>query len=703
MSKKSSRKNRSKKKTQKVLRPRKNNLLIQPELNEKAAEGLLEVSPVKPGSKAKTTKDLVGKKSAGKKSKLPKITETKFSKNLEEAINTIEEKITHKKNKVKAKLALLTLPKRNYKEYFKKIGAVIKRYTLKLGAVLLLILVIDSIFITVELISHNRILPRTSFAAIDLSYQKAEPAKQKVITAIQEFEKTPLQFAYQEKTIELSLQDLGIQIDQEKTFTQIPEYYFSQNSFLTLLFSSIKKHQYFPVYKLDSQRIESLLETKFELAAARAANAGFFINKKKTFEIKPEKEGIKIDSEALSRALAAKLNNLDGTVVYLETIPEKPQVTTQDLEKQSETLIQKLNNGMHLNYKIGQWKFEPDNHLDQLDFRKNNDQIEITVKERLITEFLQPKVFDLIEVAPSDVKISYNPEGSIVFEGTAEDGIKVNHEKFIQDLEAALNTSAEEIEIITDISKAKVETDDRLKEIGIKELLGTGHTAYVGSTPNRKHNINVAMKKFNGVIIKPGETFSFNQYLGEVDGKNGYKMELVIKAEGTVPEYGGGVCQVSSTAFKAALFTGLPIVERAPHSYAVSYYAQVDGYGLDATIYPGVRDLKFTNDTPASILIQTFTTPQDHAYFKFYGTGDGRKVWLEKYSKFNYRGSGGTQIISTNTLPAGAKKQVEAAHPGFDASWERVIIKPDGQEVREEIYSRYRATANKILVGGNGE
>src|SRR5690606_12401890 len=106
---------------------------------------------------------------------------------------------------------------------------------------------------------------------------------------------------------------------------------------------------------------------------------------------------------------------------------------------------------------------------------------------------------------------------------------------------------------------------------------------FSGSTPNRRHNIQTSMNRYQGVLIAPGETFSFNERLGEVDGSTGYKLELVIKSTGTVPEFGGGVCQVSSTVFKSALLAGLPIDERSPHSYAVSYYAQIDGHGLDAT------------------------------------------------------------------------------------------------------------------------
>lgn len=155
-----------------------------------------------------------------------------------------------------------------------------------------------------------------------------------------------------------------------------------------------------------------------------------------------------------------------------------------------------------------------------------------------------------------------------------------------------------------------------------------------------------------GVIVEPGETFSFNKYLGEVDGEHGFLPELVIKKSGTVPEFGGGLCQVSSTAFRAAMDAGLPITERRNHAYAVQYYAP---QGTDATIYPGVVDLKFTNDTPGSILVWPYEKDANTLIFDFYGTKDGRQVILEKPVQYDKKTDGSmkaewTRIVTNNGI-----------------------------------------------------
>ena len=202
--------------------------------------------------------------------------------------------------------------------------------------------------------------------------------------------------------------------------------------------------------------------------------------------------------------------------------------------------------------------------------------------------------------------------------------------------------------------------------LGINELIAEGVSTFGGSPNNRRHNINVGVEKFKGAIIKQGEEFSFNKILGPVDGEHGFLPELVIKKEGTIPEFGGGLCQVSSTTFRAAMQAGLPIKERRNHAYAVQYYAP---QGTDATIYPGSVDLKFVNDTPGAILIWPYLKDRNTLIFDFYGTKDSRQVTLEKPEQHD-------------RLPDGSMK----------ASWTRLVTK-DGITKTDVFKSTYQSPA----------
>lgn len=196
------------------------------------------------------------------------------------------------------------------------------------------------------------------------------------------------------------------------------------------------------------------------------------------------------------------------------------------------------------------------------------------------------------------------------------------------------------------LTPAVTSTDaDRL---GITTFLGEGRTNFAGSPKNRIFNIKRAIEQFQGVLIKPGEDFSFVEYLGPVDAEHGYLPELVIKRGRTEPEFGGGICQVSTTLFRAALNTGQKITERRNHAYPVSYYKP---YGMDATIYIPKPDFRFINNTPAYILIQVAIEGSE-LVFRFYGTSDGRSVSIDGPFITARTPDGGMKTTFTQTVTA---------------------------------------------------
>ncbi len=183
--------------------------------------------------------------------------------------------------------------------------------------------------------------------------------------------------------------------------------------------------------------------------------------------------------------------------------------------------------------------------------------------------------------------------------------------------------------------------------LGINELIAKGESSFKGSPSNRRHNIKIGVEKMTGVIIAKNEEFSFNKYLGPVEKEQGFLPELVIKKDGTVPELGGGLCQVSSTTFRAAMNTGLKITQRKNHAYAVQYYSP---QGTDATIYPGIIDLKFINDTPGAILVWPYIKDTNTLIFEFWGTKDQRQVTLHKPEQFDRQPDGSMKATWTRDV-----------------------------------------------------
>lgn len=173
--------------------------------------------------------------------------------------------------------------------------------------------------------------------------------------------------------------------------------------------------------------------------------------------------------------------------------------------------------------------------------------------------------------------------------------------------------------------------------LGINTLLSGGISDFSNSSKNRLANIEAGMQQVRGVIVKPGETFSFGEYLGDVTAAKGFKPEIVIKAEGLVPELGGGICQVSSTLFRAVMQSGMQITQRRNHAFSVSHYFPP---GTDATIYTPATDLKFINDTPAHVLIWPYYIDKTHLAFDLYGTKDNRSVVVDEPLQWDRKSDG---------------------------------------------------------------
>lgn len=221
---------------------------------------------------------------------------------------------------------------------------------------------------------------------------------------------------------------------------------------------------------------------------------------------------------------------------------------------------------------------------------------------------------------PQDAQLTIDGERASVFR-PSRDGYELNQTKAIEQITKGLAAEAEGRKLTLEVKVTQpLVREDNLNNLGIKELISEGVSSFPGSPAARIQNIRVGTRRYHGALIKPGATFSFGALLGEVSAATGYAPAKVILADRQEEQYGGGLCQVSSTIYRAALNAGLPITQRQNHSFAVSYYTNPYGVpGVDATIYYPQVDLKFRNDTGAHILIQAIFT-NSSLRFQFYGT-----------------------------------------------------------------------------------
>ena len=243
-------------------------------------------------------------------------------------------------------------------------------------------------------------------------------------------------------------------------------------------------------------------------------------------------------------------------------------------------------------------------------------------------------------------------------------------------------------------------TTDKVNKLGIKELIGSGNSLFFDSIPGRVFNINLAASRLNGILVSPGDTFSFDQALGDISAFSGYQQAYIIQNGHTVLGDGGGVCQVSTTLFRAILNAGLPIVERHAHAYRVGYYEQDSPPGFDATVYSPTIDLKFKNDTGNYILIQSQVDVDNYALnFSLYGTKDGREVSITTPVVTNVVPPPPALYQDDPTLPVGTVKQTDFAASGADVYFTRTVTKNGKTIIFDKFVSDYQPWQAVYLRG----
>ena len=410
------------------------------------------------------------------------------------------------------------------------------------------------------------------------------------------------------------------------------------------------------------------------------------------WKIIPEEIGLGINYQEIKKDLENNLSTFEEEPILIKTIVLSPKIYKNDIELSLEE-VEKISKLAPVDLFYGQekWTVTKESVLNWIDFNSETGKININLDEKKIQEYLV-KLSKEIDRPVQEAKFKLENNRVTEFR-LAREGRKLEIETSAQKIKNYLLSNIKEIELEVVLEPAIL--TENVNNLGIKELVGRGESNFKGSPNNRIHNIKIGAKTLNGVLIKPGEEFSLLKNLGDVSQANGYLPELVIKGDRTIPELGGGLCQIGTTTFRVALNAGLPIAQRAAHAFRVVYYEPA---GMDATIYNPSPDFKFINDYSSWLLLQT-KIDGTKLIFELYGAADGRKVELTAPKIYNLTSPGPVRYVETETMAPGTKRLVERATLGADAEFTRTIT-PFNGEPKEEIWkSHYRPWPEMWLVG----
>ncbi len=300
-----------------------------------------------------------------------------------------------------------------------------------------------------------------------------------------------------------------------------------------------------------------------------------------------------------------------------------------------------------------------------------------------------------LNIAPQDARLNFNPStGGITVLKQSQVGRQVDIEATLASVRDTLTAGGTQANLlIADVPPAV--DMNRIAEMGIRELVASGTTYFKGSSAARVHNIEVASEQFEGLVIAPGGIFSFNEGVEDVSSANGFEDSLIIWGDQTATGVGGGVCQVSTTVFRAAYNAGLPIVERYNHGYVVDWYGEP---GLDATIFTPSVDFRFRNDTGAHLLIDPVVDSVNGTMtFNFYGTKPNRQVTVGAPVFTDVKEAPAAEYRVDESLAPGQQKQVEWQQRGMTVNVTRTIVE-NGTTRTDTISSKYQPWRAVYLV-----
>lgn len=325
----------------------------------------------------------------------------------------------------------------------------------------------------------------------------------------------------------------------------------------------------------------------------------------------------------------------------------------------------------------------------------DSQSVQVLLNPRGLRDLLLP-VKTQVDRLPSDAKFIFNDQTTqldLMQESTV--GRTLDVDASILAINEAVGRGEHAAVLVVNEAQPRVAATATGQELGITQLIWAETSYFYGSSAERIQNIQAASSRFHGLLVAPGETFSMGEHLGDVSLESGFAEAMIIYGGRTIKGVGGGVCQVSTTLFRAVFNAGFPIVERYSHAYRVSYYEQEAGgavnprlAGLDATVYFPLVDFKFTNDSPYWILMETYMGDRSLTW-KFYSTSDGRSVTYDTTGPTNIVSAPAPTFEENPELSKNEMKQVDWSANGADVSVTRTVWKNSAVYFQDTITTHY--------------
>ncbi len=349
-------------------------------------------------------------------------------------------------------------------------------------------------------------------------------------------------------------------------------------------------------------------------------------------EVTRSREGYRLDPAATMASVDGAIKDMSGKA-SLEGDVLEPAVTTAEAETAAKKARGALSGPLVIEAGGGEsWTITPDKVGSALDVRRQDGKIDVSLNRDRLDGVLT-SVYSDLTVKPVEASYGFDSNGKVIVK-PSHVGRSVDRETLLDDIQGGIFDGQREYRVSTSVEKPKY-TTAALAAKKPTTLLGSYHTNYTATSDHsqaRVNNLKLASSAISGTFVAPGEVFSMND---TVSGLNFQASHVIINGA-TTTDLGGGLCQVTSTLYNAALYAGLEIVERHPHATQLPYIRP----GMDATVWfgdqygNGALDMQFKNTTDGYILLQEYVSRDNYIYAQVYGVPDNVDVTMSSEPVF---------------------------------------------------------------------
>ena len=578
-----------------------------------------------------------------------------------------------------------------------------------IGGALLMLVVALALF-AFRAVYSGRVYPAVVVGDVPVGGLTIAQAENRLVARADELEQGVVTFTHGEQRWTPTLSQFGATVDVDRSLAIAHARGREGDAVARLSFagSILRQDQTVPLHtNVDSRALDAWFDQVDADLGQPAVNAALVV-KGLDVSVSPDKDGLVVDRDAARADVLQALTALEPVTIELPTRAQAPEIRVDDLAQARQDVRQVMAEHVTVEFEGTEWTLNRQELASFLtvDTRAVDGEpdVVLTMDEKRLATLLREKFATKINRKPVDAEVRWDSDSNGLFAKVPSiDGISLKASSFAAVVSESFLGDHDNVDIPVVVTKPAVD-DDNLEALKVQTRIGQGDSNYEGGSAERDKNIGVGVGLLNGTLVKPGEKFSFNGAIGAIDKQKGYVEASVVENGRVGTDIGGGICQVSTTVFRAALRSGLPIDTWNPHTYRIKTYER-DGWsaGYDASVLqlgdPSVwGDFKFENVTDGWLYVESWTE-YPRVIVNIYGPKLG---WKVEFSDTKVSGP----IKEDKDIehvdperPQGFMQQTEYPMDGYEASFVRTVTDKEGKELWERnFYTRFKGRGNVWTV-----